>query len=169
MITLLTVINIYKISMHNNDTTIVETACEYSLKYDEKTEGLRDKTVPELVKEYGPKIKCPCMDRTYPVNSQSIKNHFNSQKHKNWVIKSQKEHIENYGHCCAPQDIVNIQSKELRNLKCFIHDLTNKNNTLAQENAKLEETNKTLQDKLEVLKNKITHLEEEQEKYVDCD
>jgi hypothetical protein len=155
--------------MHNSDTTIVETACEYSLKYDESTEGLRDKTVPELVKEYGPKIRCPCMDRTYLVNSQIIKNHFGCQKHKNWVIKSQKEHIENYGHCCAPQDIVNIQSKELRNLKCIIHDLTNKNKTLTQENAKLEETNKTFQEEIELLKKKIIQLEEEQEKYVECD
>jgi hypothetical protein len=153
----------------NETKTIVETASEYTLKYDENTEGLRDKTVPELVKEHGQKFRCPCMDRIYPVNSQSVKNHFGCQKHKNWVIKSQKEHIEMYGHCCSPQDIVNIQSKELRNLKRFIHDLTNKNNTLAQENAKLEETNKTLQDKLEVLKNKITQLEEEQEKFVDCD
>lgn len=154
--------------MINNITQLVETACEYSLKYDEKSEGLRDKTVPELVKEYGPKIRCPCLNRTYLVNSQSIKNHFNSQKHKNWVIKSQKEHIEIYGHCCCPQDIVNIQNKELRNLKCIIHDLTNKNKTLAQENTKLEEHNKSYQDKIELLKNKITQLEEE-EKYVDCD
>jgi hypothetical protein len=155
--------------MHNNDTTIIETASEYTLKYDETTDGLRDKTIPELVKEYGSKIRCPCMDRPYLVNSQIIKNHFGCQKHKNWVIKSQKEHIENYGHCCAPQDIVNIQSKELRSLKRFIHDLTNKNNTLVQENAKLEETNKSFQDKIEVLKKKITQLEEEQEKFVDCD
>jgi hypothetical protein len=154
----------------DNDTKIiVETASEYTLKYDEKTEGLRDKTVPELVKEYGPRIRCPCMDRTYQVNSQSIKNHFGCQKHINWVIKSQKEHIENYGHCCAPQDIVNIQSKKLRNLKCIIHDLTNKNKTLTQENAKLEELSKSYQDKIELLKNKITQLEEEQEKYVECD
>ncbi len=168
MITLLIVINIYKIIMHNNETTIVETACEYALKYDETTEGLRDKTVPELVKEYGPKIRCPCMDRTYPVNSQSIKNHFGCQKHKNWVIKSQKEHIEIYGHCCSPQDIVNSQNKELRNLKCNVNDLTNKNKALLQENMKLEETNKTFQDKIELLMNKIRQLEEE-EKFVDCD
>ena len=154
--------------IHNNDTAIIETACEYTLKYDEKTEGLRDKTIPELVKEYGPKIRCPCMDRTYPVNSQSIKNHFNCQKHKNWVIKSQKEHIETYGHCCCPQDIVNIQSKELRNLKRFIHDLTTKNTTLTYENTKLEELNKSLQNELEALKNKITQLEEEQDTFVDC-
>lgn len=153
----------------NNDTkSIVETANEYTLKYDEVTEGLRDKTVPELVKEYGPKIRCPCMDRTYQVNSQSIKNHFGCQKHKNWVMKSQKEHIEIYGHCCSPQDIVNSQNKELRNLKCNVNDLTNKNKTLAQENMKLEETNKTLQDEIEQLKNKITQYEEE-EKFTDCD
>ena len=153
--------------IHNNDTAIVETACEYCLKYDETTEGLRDKTVPELVKEYGPNIRCPCLNRTYSVNSQIIKNHFGCQKHKNWVIKSQKEHIENYGHCCAPQDIVNIQSKELRNLKRFIHDLTNKNKTLVQENEKLEETNKTFKDEIDLLKSKITQLEEE-DKFVEC-
>jgi hypothetical protein len=67
----------------NENKSIVETASEYTLKYDEKTEGLRDKTFSELVKEYGPKIRCPCMDRTYQVNSQSIKNHFGCQKHKN--------------------------------------------------------------------------------------
>jgi len=154
----------------DNDTkVIVETASEYSLKYDEKTGGLCDKTLSELIKEYGPKIRCPCMNREYQVNSQFTKNHFGCQKHKNWVIKSQKEHIENYGHCCSPQDIVNIQSKELRSLKRFIHDLANKNNTLVQENVKLEKTNKSFQDKIEVLKKKITQLEEEQEKFVDCD
>ena len=154
----------------DNDTkSIVETASEYTLKYDEKTEGLRDKTFSELVKENGSKIRCPCMDRVYQVNSQSIKNHFNSQKHKNWVIKSQKEHIEMYGHCCSPQDIVNSQSKELRNLKRFIHDLTNKNKTLVEENANLEETNKTFQKEIEVLKNKIKQYEDEYEKFADCE
>jgi predicted RNase H-like nuclease (RuvC/YqgF family) len=154
--------------MINNETQIVETASEYSLKYDEKSEGLRDKTYLELVKEYGSKIKCPCTNKIYSVTSQSIKSHFNSQKHENWVIKNQKEHIENYGHCCCPQDIVNIQNKELRNLKCIVHDLTNKNKILVQENTKLEEYNKNFQDKIELLKSKITQLEEE-EKFVDCD
>ena len=36
----------------SNNTQIIETACEYTLKYDEETEGLRDKTFHELVKEY---------------------------------------------------------------------------------------------------------------------
>jgi hypothetical protein len=156
--------------MHNNDTkSIVETASEYTLKYDETTDGLRDKTVPELVKENCSKIRCPCMDRIYQVNSQIIKNHFGCQKHINWVIKSQKEHIKMYGHCCSPQDIVNSQSKELRNLKCYVNDLTNKNKALAQEYMKLEETSKTFQEETELLKNKIKQLEEEQEKFLDCE
>ena len=152
----------------NNNTQIIETASEYSLKYDEKTEGLRDRTYSELIKDFGPSIICPCMNRPYQISSQFVKSHFNCQKHKNWVIKSQKEHIETYGHCCSPQDIVNIQSKELRNLKRFIHDLTTKNTTLTYENTKLEEFNKSLQNELEALKNKITQLEEEQDKFVDC-
>lgn len=152
----------------NNNTQIIETASEYSLKYDEKTEGLHDRTYSELIKDYGPSIICPCMNRPYQISSQFVKSHFNCQKHKNWVIKSQKEHIETYGHCCSPQDIVNIQSKELRNLKRFIHDLTTKNTTLTYENTKLEELNKSLQNELEALKNKITQLEEEQDKFVDC-
>ena len=152
----------------NNNTQIIETASEYSLKYDEKTEGLRDRTYSELIKDYGPSIICPCMNRPYQISSQFVKSHFNCQKHKNWVIKSQKEHIETYGHCCCPQDIVNIQSKELRNLKRFIHDLTTKNTTLTYENTKLEELNKSLQNELEALKNKITQLEEEQDTFVDC-
>ena len=156
-------------SCDNDTKSIIETASEYTLKYDEKTEGLRDKTFSELVKENGSQIRCPCMDRVYQVNSQSIKNHFNSQKHKNWVIKSQKEHIEMYGHCCSPQDIVNSQSKQLRNLKRFIHDLTNKNKILVEENANLEETNKTFQEEIEVLKNKIKQYEDEYEKFADCE
>ena len=166
---------VIKIMTSSNNTQIIETACEYTLKYDEKNEGLRDRTFSELVKDYGPNIKCPCMNRTYQVSSQFVKSHFETQKHKNWVIKSQKEHIEVYGHCCSPQDIVNIQSKELRNLKCFICDLTNKNNTLTQENRNLEEANKSLQDeivilqnKIVILQNKITQYEDEYEKFTDC-
>ena len=153
----------------NNETkSIIETASEYSLKYDEKTEGLRDRTYSELIKDYGPNIICPCMNRKYQISSQFVKSHFNSQKHKNWVIKSQKEHIEVYGHCCSPQDIVNSQNKELRNLKCIICDLTNKHKTLAHENTKLEELSKNFQDEIAVLKTKITQYEDEYENFTDC-
>ena len=162
---LLTVI---KIMTSSNNTQIIETACEYTLKYDEKNEGLRDRTFSELVKDYGPNIICPCMNRTYQITSQFVKSHFETQKHKNWVIKSQKEHIEVYGHCCSPQDIVNLQSKELRNLKCFICDLTNKNKTLTQENMKLEELSKSFQAEIALLKIKITQYEDEYEKFTDC-
>jgi predicted nuclease with TOPRIM domain len=82
-------------------------------------------------------------------------------------MKSQKEHIEAYGHCCSPQDIVNIQSKELRNLKCFIHDLTNKNKALVQENAKLEELNKIFQHEIAQYKEKDDE-EEDEENFTDC-
>ena len=159
---------VIKIMTSSNNTQIIETACEYTLKYDEKNEGLRDRTFSELVKDYGPNIICPCMNRTYQITSQFVKSHFETQKHKNWVIKSQKEHIEVYGHCCSPQDIVNLQSKELRNLKCFICDLTNKNKTLTQENMKLEELSKSFQAEIALLKIKITQYEDEYEKFTDC-
>lgn len=159
---------VIKIMTSSNNTQIIETACEYTLKYDEKNEGLRDRTFSELVKDYGPNIKCPCMNKTYQVSSQFVKSHFGTQKHKNWVTKSQKEHIEVYGHCCSPQDIVNIQSKELRNLKCNVNDLTNKIKTLTYENTKLGEHNKSLQDEIETLQSKITQYEDEYEKFTDC-
>ena len=152
----------------SSETQIIETACDYTLKYDEKNEGLRDKTFSELVKDYGPSIRCPCMNRIYQVSSQFVKSHFETQKHKNWVIKSQKEHIEVYGHCCSPQDIVNIQNKELRNLKRNVNDLTNKITNLTQENVKLEEQNKTLKEEIDLLKSKITQYEDEYEKFTDC-
>ena len=147
----------------NNNTQIIETASEYSLKYDEKTEGLRDRTYSELIKDYGPSIICPCMNRPYQISSQFVKSHFNCQKHKNWVIKSQKEHIETYGHCCCPQDIVNIQSKELRNLKRFIHDLTTKNETVTYENTKLAERIKSLQEEILLLKSTFAVCQEVEE------
>lgn len=152
----------------SSETQIIETACDYTLKYDEKNEGLRDKTFSELVKDYGPIIRCPCMNRIYQVSSQFVKSHFETQKHKNWVIKSQKEHIEVYGHCCSPQDIVNIQNKELRNLKRNVNDLTNKITNLTQENVKLEEQNKTFKEEIDLLKSKITQYEDEYEKFTDC-
>jgi len=153
----------------NNSTQIIETASEYSLKYDEKTQGLRDKTYSELIKDHGSKIRCPCMNRIYPVTSQAIKSHFNCQKHENWVTKSQKEHIEDYGHCCSPQDIVNIQSKELRNLKRFIHDLTTKNETVTYENTKLAELIKSLQEEILLLKSTFAVCQEVEEEEEDDD
>jgi hypothetical protein len=119
----------------------------YTLKYDEKNEGLRDKTYSELIKEHGHgKIKCSCMNRVYDISSQFVKSHFETQKHKNWLAESQKEYIKNFGHCCSQQDIINLLNKELRELKCNITHLTNKNKALAQENIKLEAINRKLKD-----------------------
>ena len=81
----------------NDGKTTMITVHEYSLKYDEKTEGLRDKTYSELVKEHGQgNIKCACMNRVYQISSQFVRSHFDTQKHKNWVAKSQKEYIKNF-------------------------------------------------------------------------
>ncbi len=129
----------------NTETKIIESAPEYTLKYDERSEGLRDKTYSELLLEHGrTSIKCSCMNRIYQINSQSIKSHFESQKHKKWVQENQKDYIKMFGHCCSPQDIVNLQNKELRSLKCNINDLTNQKNELLIIIKNLEEKNKQL-------------------------
>ena len=126
----------------STNTKLIVTAPEYSLKYDEKSEGLRDKTYSELVIEHGHgRITCPCWGRTYEINSQ-LKTHFESQNHKKWVSKEQKDYIKRYGHCCSSQDIINSQNKELRNLKLIVHDLTTTKNDLL--------------DQVELLKKKIS-------------
>ena len=136
------------------ETKIIVKLAEYTLKYDEKTEGLRDKTYSELIKEHGHgNIKCACMNRVYQISSQFVKSHFATQKHKNWVAQSQKEYIKNFGHCCSQQDIINLLNKESRELKCNISHLTNKNKALAQENIKLAEANTRLLEEIKVLKN----------------
>jgi hypothetical protein len=133
--------------MATSDLSMIVKVNLYTLKYDEKTEGLRDKTYSELIKEHGHgKIKCSCMNRVYDISSQFVKSHFETQKHKNWLAESQKEYIKNFGHCCSQQDIINLLNKELRELKCNITHLTNKNKALAQENIKLEAINRKLKD-----------------------
>lgn len=133
--------------MATSDLSMIVKVNLYTLKYDEKTEGLRDKTYSELIKEHGHgKIKCSCMNRVYDISSQFVKSHFETQKHKKWLAESQKEYIKNFGHCCSQQDIINLLNKELRELKCNITHLTNKNKALAQENIKLEAINRKLKD-----------------------
>lgn len=157
----------------NDGKTTMITVHEYSLKYDEKTEGLRDKTYSELVKEHGQgNIKCACMNRVYQISSQFVRSHFDTQKHKNWVAKSQKEYIKNFGHCCSQQDIINSQNKELRELKCNISHLTNKNKALVQENVKLEAINKTLIEEINSLKSLLlareVDNEDNNETFMEC-
>jgi predicted nuclease with TOPRIM domain len=139
----------------------------YTLKYDEKNEGLRDKTYSELIKEHGHgKIKCSCMNRVYDISSQFVKSHFETQKHKKWLADSQKDYIAHFGHCCSQQDIINLLNKELRELKCNITHLTNKNKALAHENIKLEAVNRRLCEEIKTLKDLSS--EDEGEIFMEC-
>ncbi len=169
------IINYYTHNMPyiNDGKTTMITVHEYTLKYDEKTEGLRDKTYSELVKEHGQgNIKCACMNRVYQISSQFVKSHFDTQKHKIWVAQTQKEYIKNFGHCCSQQDIINSQNKELREVKCNISHLTNKNKALVQENIKLEAINKTLIEEIKSLKGlllaKEPDNEDNNETFMEC-
>ena len=153
--------------MATSDLSMIVKVNLYTLKYDEKTEGLRDKTYSELIKEHGHgKIKCSCMNRVYDISSQFVKSHFETQKHKNWLAESQKEYIKNFGHCCSQQDIINLLNKELRELKCNITHLTNKNKALAQENIKLEVVNRRLCEEIKTLKDLSS--EDEGEIFMEC-
>jgi len=163
-------------SFNNEETKIVKLP-DYILKYDEKTEGLRDKTYSELITEHGQgNIKCSCMNRVYQISSQFVKSHFDTQKHKKWVVQSQKEYIKNFGHCCSQQDIINLLNKELRELKCNITHLTNKNKALAHENIKLEGANKSLREELKLLQDTIPineddiedDIEDDNETFMEC-
>jgi predicted nuclease with TOPRIM domain len=139
----------------------------YTLKYDEKNEGLRDKTYSELIKEHGHgKIKCSCMNRVYDISSQFVKSHFETQKHKKWLADSQKDYIAHFGHCCSQQDIINLLNKELRELKCNITHLTNKNKALAHENIKLEAVNRRICEEIKTLKDLSS--EDEGEIFMEC-
>jgi hypothetical protein len=151
----------------NSDLSMIVKINLYTLKYDEKTEGLRDKTYSELIKEHGHgKIKCSCMNRVYDISSQFVKSHFESQKHKKWLADSQKDYIAHFGHCCSQQDIINLLNKELRELKCNISHLTNKNKALAHENIKLEVVNRRLCEEIKTLKDLSS--EDEGEIFMEC-
>ena len=151
----------------NSDLSMIVKVNLYTLKYDEKTEGLRDKTYSELLKEHGHgKIKCSCMNRVYDISSQFVKSHFETQKHKKWLADSQKDYIAHFGHCCSQQDIINLLNKELRELKCNISHLTNKNKALAHENIKLEVVNRRLCEEIKTLKDLSS--EDEGEIFMEC-
>jgi len=151
----------------NSDLSMIVKVNLYTLKYDEKTEGLRDKTYSELIKEHGHgKIKCSCMNRVYDISSQFVKSHFETQKHKKWLADSQKDYIAHFGHCCSQQDIINLLNKELRELKCNITHLTNKNKALAHENIKLEVVNRRLCEEIKTLKDLSS--EDEGEIFMEC-
>ena len=163
----------------NTNTSIVNPPPEYSLKYDEKTEGLRDKTYPELKKESNNKmIKCPCSNKTYPLSPQWTRGHFATQKHESWKTLHQEEHIKNYGHCCSSEHIIDILHKESRDLKrnvkyltddkkmllVMVEKLTNEVSTLKVEEQKMSAKYAKLVTENEMLKCQ----EVENELFMDC-
>ena len=72
---------------------LILTATEYKLKYDAKTNQLRDLTSTELKICYGKgnKILCPCSSKEYGI--QSFITHIKSGKHQMWGNKEQLAHI----------------------------------------------------------------------------
>jgi hypothetical protein len=149
------------------------------LKYDDKTEGLRDKTYPELKKESDDKmIKCPCSNKTYPLSPQWTRGHFATQKHESWKTLHQEEHIKKYGHCCSSEHIIDILHKESRDLKRNVKYLTDDKKMLLNMVEKL--TNEVSSLKLEEQKMSVKYsiltkenemlkcVEVENEQFMDC-
>jgi chromosome segregation ATPase len=97
------------------------------------------------------------MDREYIITSQWCKSHFNSQKHQNWKTVQQKEHIKKHGHCISAEQIVDQQSKEIRELKINIHKLT-------CENVKKDNKIKNLSEKLNEVTNENSLYNQELER-----
>ena len=151
--------------INDNNTSIVTPPPEYSLKYDEKAEGLRDKTYIELNKEYNTKqIKCPCTEKIYTISSQWAKSHFSTQKHSLWRKEHQEEHIKIYGHCSSSEHIIDVLTKDLRSLKCNVSYLTNDKKKLLCEIERL----KNEISKLIAENTKLKCEEVDSEEFVDC-
>ena len=126
----------------NDNNTCMVVIPEYSLIYDVKTDGLRDKTYIELKNEFSDKlIRCPCCnkDKVFNITSSWVTTHFKSQKHILWKTQVQKDHIQDYGPCCPPEYIINVLSKENRSLKCQVSHLTDDKSKLVYENDKLKQ------------------------------
>ena len=119
-------------SYTNDNTTSFAVIPEYSLMYDVKTDGLRDKTYIELKNEFSEKlIRCPCCakDKVFQISS-NITTHFKSQKHILWKKQVQDELIRIFGHCSPPEHIINVLIKENRYLKRYVSQLTDTNNEI---------------------------------------
>jgi hypothetical protein len=124
-------------SYTNDNTTSFVVIPEYTLMYDVKTEGLRDKTYIELKNEFSEKlIRCPCCpkDKVFNITS-NITSHFKSQKHISWKKQVQDELIRIFGHCSPPEHIINVLIKENRYLKRYVSQLA----ALSDENDKLKQ------------------------------
>jgi cell division protein FtsB len=136
----------------NDNNTSIVVIPEYSLIYDVKTEGLRDKTYIELKNEFSEKvIRCPCSskDKVFDITSGWVRTHFKSQKHILWKTQVQKDHIQDFGPCCPPEYIINVLSKVNRSLKCQVSQLTDDTAILTADRDKLSnEIDKLKQDAL---------------------
>jgi len=164
-------------SYTNDNSTTIAVIPEYSLIYDVKTEGLRDKTFTELKNEFSEKlIKCPCCnkDKVFNITSSWVTTHFKSQKHILWKTQVQKDHIQSYGPCCPSEHIINILSKENRSLKCQVSHLTDDKSNLTYENDKLKQaalktTNEIIDLKWEIKKagEKNSKLIDENTKFIE--
>ncbi len=156
-------------------TKIITVAPEYTLKFDEKEDELRDRTYQELIRDFGKnaKIRCPCMEREYIITSQWCKTHFTTcQKHQNWKTLQQKEHIKKHGHCISAEQIVDQQSKEIRELKVNIHKLTSENTKkdnklkiLSEKLTEVTDENSLYNEELENIQEKLERQQEEIDTY----
>ena len=161
----------------NDNNTSIAIIPEYTLIYDVKTEGLRDKTYQELKNEFSEKvIRCPCCnkDKVFDITSNWVRTHFNTQKHILWKTQAQKDHIQIYGHCSSAEDIINVLTKEMRSLKCYVSLLTSDKANLLVNIDKLKQdalktTNEVIDLKWEIKKagEKYSKLIEENTKLIE--
>ena len=165
---------------HSNDNnTSFAVIPQYTLMYDVKTDGLRDKTYYELKNEFSEKlIRCPCCPKNKVFNiTSNITNHFKSQKHILWKTQVQNELIRLFGHCSSPEHIINVLIKENRYLKRYVSELTDEaavRDKLSNENDKLKQevlkkTNEVIDLKWEIKKagEKYSKLIEENTKFIE--
>jgi hypothetical protein len=130
----------------NDNNTSFAVIPQYTLMYDVKTDGLRDKTYYELKNEFSEKlIRCPCCNKNKVFNiTSNITNHFKSQKHILWKTQVQNELIRLFGHCSSPEHIINVLIKENRYLKRYVSELTDETANLADVRDKLSNENDKL-------------------------
>jgi hypothetical protein len=151
----------------NDNNTSFAVIPQYTLMYDVKTDGLRDKTYYELKNEFSEKlIRCPCCPKNKVFNiTSNITNHFKSQKHILWKEQVQNELIRLFGHCSSPEHIINVLIKENRYLKRYVSELTDEvadRDKLSNENDKLKQealkkTNEVIDLKWEIKKADIKY------------
>tara|TARA_A100001011_G_C14311707_1_gene845917 strand:+ start:1487 stop:2086 length:600 start_codon:yes stop_codon:yes gene_type:complete len=147
--------------------SIICTAPEYSLKYDEKTNDLNDRTYQDLCKNYGKnsKIKCPCMNREYLITSSWTKTHFDSLKHRNWKTNQQNEYIKEFGHCVSSEQIIEKQNKEIKNYKKLTYNYNETIKTINKLNEDIKNENEDIKRELKKINEENIEMVNEIKKY----